>query len=333
MTRKLTIVLLATLLGVAFLPLSAAVAQQPEAGWLALETARDYRKAARYPEWSRALEAGAEDPLRAKRVPGKITARDPEGEGPALTVWSKKVSYEVGSPVTFFATVDGGSPIAVTGEVASAAGEPLGALAFFDDGAAPDKRAGDGLYTARFEVPAAHRPRLAASFLVKIQATFADGTSRFATSGFLYSRPHARLVGRYRDQARGGNLVISARVEVVEAGRFHLAGTLHTLAGEPVGTAQTVVELAPGRHWVDLEFYGLMFHDRAVTGPFRLGSLALTTTGAMPNGLSDLVEDAHVTRPVTAKSFTRRPFAQPELLEAAKRLELEALRSRLERGE
>lgn len=321
MIRKLTLILLAALFGVAFLPLSAAVAQQPEAGWLARETARDYRKAARYPEWSRALAAGAEDPLRAKRVPDKITVRGPEGEGPALTVWSKQVSYEVGSPVYFFATAEGGAPLAVTGEVVSAAGEPVGALAFFDDGAAPDKRAGDGLYTARFEVPASHRPRLAASFLAQIQATLDDGSSRFATSGFLLSRPHAKLTGRYRHRLRGGNLVVSARVNVTEAGRFHLAGTLHTLAGEPVGTAQAAVELAPGRHWVDLEFYGLMFHDRGVAGPLRLGSVALTTTGAMPNGLSDLVEDAHVIPLPPAKSLTRRPFAQPELLEMAKRLE------------
>ncbi len=63
-----------------------------------------------------------------------------------------------------------------------------------------------------------------------------------------------------------GDLVVSARVEVARAGRFHLEGTVHTMGDEPVGWAQTAAELAPDSHWLDLPFYGLMFHDRRVSG-------------------------------------------------------------------
>ena len=83
--------------------------------------------------------------------------------------------------------------------------------------------------------------------------------------------------------------MILAEVDVARPGRFHLAGTLHTLKGEPVGTAQSASELEPGRHWIELSFYGLMFHDRKVAGPFRLGTLAFSTTGGMPNALNDLI--------------------------------------------
>ena len=130
-----------------------------------------------------------------------------------------------------------------------------------------------------------------------------------------------------RDRVRDGNLVLSAQVRVARAGRFHLAGTLHTRDGEPVGTAQAAVELEPGRHWIDLSFYGLIFHDRQVAGPYRLGSLALSTTHSMPNALNDLVTDAYVTRSLPAKRLTREPFGHSGLLEAARRLAIEAERS------
>ena len=43
-----------------------AVAQ--EKGWLARETAREYREQARFPESSRALKPGEADPVREKRT-------------------------------------------------------------------------------------------------------------------------------------------------------------------------------------------------------------------------------------------------------------------------
>lgn len=318
---------------VTLLPLPAAVAQERSAGWLALETARDYRKAARYPDWSRALEAGALDPIRDERRPEKITVRGPEGEGPALTVWAKKVSFEHPAPVYLFATVEGEAPAVVTGEVVSAAGEVVGAMRFFDDGADPDKLAGDGLYTARFAFDESYRPEFAESFLVRIQATLSNGEPRSASAGFLYSRPYAELTGRYRDRVRNGSLVISTQVRVAEAGRFHLAGTLHTLDGEPVGTAQAAVALEPGRHWIDLAFYGLMFHDRRVSGPLRLASVALSTTDSMPNALNDLVTDAHVTRALPVKRLSAEPFGHAGLLETARRLVIEAEKSGARIGE
>ena len=120
-----------------------------------------------------------------------------------------------------------------------------------------------------------------------------------------------------------GNLVIAAQVDVQEAGRFHLAGTLYTLQGEPVGTARAAAQLQPGRQWINLSFYGLMFHDRNVAGPFHLGALAFSATSRMPNALNDLVENAYVTKPFKLAVMTARPFGDVKLLDAAARLEAE----------
>jgi hypothetical protein len=307
---------------------SAAFAQVPDAGQFARQTAAEYRQLARYPESSRVLPPGAADPVREKRMPTKQTVRGPEGT-PSLSVWASKVSVEVGKPVDLFAELSSPGkpalPLEVTGEVANADGI-VAQVSYHDDGKAPDVKAADGIWSARLALPAGLEPESAESYMVRVQARLLDGDVRNAAGGFLYSNPAAHLTGRYRDAVVNGNLVIQAQVDVRAAGRFHLAGTLYTLKGEPVGTAQAAASLEPGRHWIDLSFYGLMFRDRNVAGPYRLGSLAFSTTTRMPNALNDLVENAYVTRPYNLAVMTARPFGDVKLIDTAERLEKEAAR-------
>lgn len=300
-----------------------AVAQTPDPRVFARQTAAEYRELARYPESSRVLPPGAKDPIREKRMPTKQTVRGPEGT-PSLSVWAAKVSVEVGKPVDLFAQLSSAGdptlPLEVTGEVANADGI-VAQVVYHDDGKAPDAKAADGIWSARLALSAGLEPESAESYMVRVKARLLDGDLRQAAGGFLYSNPAAHLTGRYRDSIVDGNLVIAAQVDVKEAGRFHLAGTLYTLKGEPVGTAQAAASLQPGRQWINLSFYGLMFHDRNVAGPFRLGSLAFSTTGRMPNALNDLVENAYVTKPFRLAVMTARPYGDVKLLDAAQRLE------------
>ncbi len=300
-----------------------AVAQEmgQEKGWLARETAREYREQARFPESSRALKPGDADPVKEKRTATAQTQRGPEERGPALSVRAESVSFEVGRPIRLYATVEDGIALEVTGEIVGAAGDLVATFAYADDGRGIDKKAGDGVWSARVKMPEGLQPELAASYMVKVRSRLLDGDVRESVGGFLYSNPAAHLTGRYRDGLRDGSLVVSAEVDVTRAGRFHLAGTLYSMAGEPVGTAQAAAELEPGRRWIELSFYGLMFHDRQVAGPFRLGTVSLATTGGMPNALNDLVENAHVTRAWQLEQMTTRPFGNQQLLEAASRLE------------
>lgn len=302
------------------------VAAQDPAAWIAGETAKDYRERARYPESSRALRSGEEDPVKAKRTPTRQSLRAPDGS--ALSVWASAVSVEALDPIDLFASFDGRGKAAaaaavdaVTAEIANAEGGVVAEVVYKDDGQGADRRAGDGVYSARLALPAGLEPALAESYVVRVRARLADGDLREAAGGFLYSNPAARLTGRYRDLVRDGNLVVAAEVDVREAGRFHLAASLYSLAGEPVGAAQAAAVLEPGRHWLELPFYGLMFHDRPVAGPYRLKSVGLSTTTRMPNALNDLVEDAHVVRPFRLERMTREPFREPGLSKAAERIE------------
>jgi len=310
-----------------------AAAAQPPAGppgdstsALARAAAADYREAARYPAWSHPIAADRPDPVVAERTPAPHSLAGPDGTGPRLSVWPAEVSFVAPEAVVLYARLIGAGAgaadgVVVTGEVRGSGGEPVGSVTYTDDGVAPDARAGDGVFSAPFVLPAEALPDLAESFLVEVVATLPDGDLRKAASGFLYSNPWARLTGRFRDRVVDGNLVVLAQVEVERAGRFHLQGTLHTLADSPIGWAQTAVELGPGRHWIELPFYGLMFPARGAAGPYRLATVTLSTTGAMPNALGPVWVDAHTTRAYPLASFTTRPFGEPGLLRAADRLE------------
>lgn len=305
---------------------------------LAERAAASYRAAARYPEHSRAIARGAADPVRARRTPNPHSLRA-EGEGsPEITVWASEVSYEHSAVVMLYASVDDATSgkakkrdsASVRGEVVTQDGAEVGTVDYRDDGEGADRRAGDGIHTAAFKVPEEHVPALAASFGVKVTAVTGEGDVVGVLGGFLYGQPHARLTGRYRDSVRDGSLVVEAEVEVEKAGRFYLEGTLASVAGgkagkgaagEPVGWAQAAAELHPGVHWLELEFYGLMFQERGAAGPYRLASVGLATTSGMPNALNDLVEDAHRTAAYPLARFTTRGYANPGLLHAAERLE------------
>lgn len=319
------------LMAATVLPVAQAAAQFPGAGArFARETAKEYRELARYPESSRALKKGDVDPVKAKRLATRQSMRGPDGALPGLAVWASEVGYQHPEPVDLFAQLEGAAAevriAEISGEISNANADLVAAFTYRDDGQGADRKAGDGVYSARVALPPGTEPDFADSFQVTATARLSDGDLRQAVGGFVYGKPAANLTGRYRDELRGGNVVISAEVEVTEAGRFHLAGTVHSLKGEPIGTAQSAVELAPGRHWIDLSFYGLMFHDRQVAGPFRLGSLALATTTRMPNALNDLVENAHVTRAYRLAKLNAKAYADARLTDAAVRLEAEALR-------
>jgi hypothetical protein len=304
-------------------------------GFVARETAADYRARARFPESSRPLEAGDADPVRAKRVPAPYSLATPGVEG-LLTLWPQETSFPVGEPVELHAAVTGlsRSEIArmeVTGEVVDQEGDVLGTVTYRDDGRGADAVPRDGTFGATFTLPPGMEPDLAASYLVRVTATKPDGEELRAAGGFLVSNPHARLTGALDSRVEDGNLVVSVEIDVDRPGRYHLAATLTTMKGEPVAWAQAAEPLDAGTHKLELAYYGLIFHDllgeRGVAGPFRVASLALSNASGMPNAPAPLVEDAAVIPALPLAKLTRTPFGDPSLLEAAERLEAQAASS------
>lgn len=317
-----------------------ALAQAPVARPLALEAAADYRARAELPDHVRLLQPGDPEPIKARREIFPSTRRGPGGEDPALSVWTSDLRFEAGDTALIYARLhrlkpgEGEGPLAAlrreqpitasfSGEVVNAAGATWGALRFRDDGKDGDRLAGDGVYTAAYTLPAARQPAAgqAENLMLKLRAVLADGNERRHVGGLLYSHPGAVLTGRYRDELRDGHLQVLAEVEVRAEGRYQLAGSLAKPAGRAFAYAQTAEWLSPGRHWLVLDYPGLLFHKALAAGAFSLAAVTLTSAQGMPNALGPVLEQVHQTRSYRLAQFSRRSPGQPALLDAARRLE------------
>ena len=308
----------------------------PEPGWLATETAADYRVQARYPAHAHGLAADAVDPIIDKRTPNPITVAPRADEGPSLTVWPAEVAFVSPRPAIVFAQMTDAHGQALTGDlrgtVVDEAGFVHGKLAFFDDGVAPDADAGDGTYTAVHTPSVMGQRQRAESLMVRVSALpRGEQTAINAVTGFMISRPGAQLTGRFEDREADGNLVIRAQLVVKLAGRYHLKATIESADGSMIGITQAAHSLETGHHWIDLSFYGLMFAEAGIAGPYRIAAITLTDASTMPNALGAVIEKAHKTRAYSLARFTHRDFGDPVLLESARRLEADAARSRSDR--
>jgi hypothetical protein len=289
---------------------------------LARDTAADYRRRARYPRSSQPL-APDEDPIVREREVTPIRERGPGGEEPVLTIFPLRPGFEAPEPAVVLAHLSVGETKVAAREIrATVTTEdlvPVADLVYRDDGSEGDALADDRVYTAAF---APGDEALARSYLVQVTAVGFGNVERRAATSFLYSSPHAHLTGYFRDALVGGSLLVSAEVEVRVPGRFHLEATLADGAGvEALAWAQNALELTPGLHWIPLAFYGLILHERQVDGPYLLRAVALSTATQMPNAKNRLLENAHRTQAYRAAAFSAQPFEDPELLDAAERLE------------
>jgi hypothetical protein len=70
-----------------------------------------------------------------------------------------------------------------------------------------------------------------------------------------------------------------------------------------------------------LTFFGRILNQSEIDGPYLLRFVALSTTTAMPNAKNRLAVNAHLTGPYRFAQFSPAPFNDPDLLDAADRLE------------
>jgi len=307
---------------------AAATRQHPTLpqGGLAHAAADDYRRRARYPRSSSPLATIEDDPIVRERVVNPVRSRGPGNEEPSLTVYPARVGFESPEPAVVHAFLSMGDDrieaSSMRATVTTDQLEPVGELEYRDDGTGGDAAADDHVYTAVFQPSQDATARPATSYMVRVVATSRGDEERIAVTSFLYSFPDAQLTGAYRDAVVDGSLQVQAEVSVTAAGRFHLEATLYDAAGErALAWAQTALELPEGRHWMTLPYYGLILRERGVDGPYLVRHVALSTVSAMPNAKNRLADSVHVTAAYAAQRFTDASYDDPELLDAADRVE------------
>lgn len=302
-------------------------ASVPQISRLGLNAADDYRRRARFPKSTVPIEDNS-DPIQRERTVSPARQGGPGGAEPTLTAFPSQVTYEAPERVVVYAYFSEGdarvpADILTAAFVSERHGE-VASVALNDSGAEDDEAAGDFIYTGTFAPAPDRATDLAGTFLVSVRGLSRSGDERAVSSGFLYNAPDARPTGRFRDRLADGSLVVDVEIEVFRPGRFHVEGSLFTLAGEGVAWAQNAARFQPGRHWFPLTFYGLAIREQGFGGPFLLRSLALSTVTNMPNQKNRVLEDAYQTKAYRASDFTDQPYNDPDLLEAAERLESSA---------
>lgn len=294
---------------------------------LVASAAAEYRRRARYPRSSRPLDDGP-DPLERDREVTRVTQHGQSGEDPALTVYPRATGFEDPEPAVLHAYLTNGKrrirARTIRGTVTTEDLQPIGEIAYRDDGTGGDAVANDRVYTAVFLPSPEDAPTLSRSYLVQVAATARGGEERRSATSFLYSRPHAHLTGNFRDAVVNGNLEVGVEVEVATAGRFHVEATLYGADGmKKIAWAQAARALEPGRQWLPLQFYGLILRERDLAGPYLVRWVALSTTTAMPNAKNRLHEAGYRTASYDPARFTDRAFDDPDLVDAAARAETE----------
>ncbi|MBE7437312.1 MAG: hypothetical protein HS115_02565 [Spirochaetales bacterium] len=83
----------------------------------------------------------------------------------------------------------------------------------------------------------------------------------------------AYFTGTVQERLADGSLVLPVEVDVKIPGRYEIQGNLFTAEDKPIARARAAVKLGTGRHFVDLSFFGKLFHDSGHSGPYVLKGL------------------------------------------------------------
>jgi hypothetical protein len=298
------------------------------------------RRSARFPPTSRGIEDNI-DPISRSHASKPARSGPPSSDHPVLIAYPAVPDVEAPGDVMLYAEVvlresldneelrrherdareDRVGASGIRGEIRNEAGKPVATVQFRDDGQGGDAEPNDRFFTAVF-TPDPDKPKeFRGPFRVIVTADTLDGDTLKVTTGFTYSVPTAHLTGKYRDKIVDGSLLIEAEVAVEEAGRYQLEGTLASPDANMIGHAHEIVTLEPGTTWIPLKFYGLMFRDRKVDGPYTLWSVVLSTIGDDGTQQSDVAPAAHTTAAYKASEFSDREYGDPEKLERADRLQ------------
>ncbi len=142
-----------------------------------------------------------------------------------------------------------------------------------DSGMHGDDKSGDNIYTMTFRPTPSDWGEMELTVKLKIPSEKESRLYELNTSFFSSPRLVAEFTGNFRENISTGSLVISAEVKVLIAGHYELTANLFTEKGDPVSINRIDRELQSGSQWVDFLFFGKIFHDRELDGPYALTGL------------------------------------------------------------
>lgn len=295
--------------------------------------AAEYRRRSAFPPDSLPI-IKENDPVKEdfEIIPPAIPNPD-HPEGPYLVYYPKKNSFSPEEPLIVHAyLIDEDKnrippdSLEATLTIGGLKGRILNRLDLQDNGQQGDSKAGDLIYTTAFSLPPdLQKATKPTNLTVVIKAQTSVGEILVTTAfnvGSLGAAHTGKFFDRVDNDTKGNHLLIEAEMEITKPGMYHIQGSLYTESGkDAIGWAQNRVKLEAGTHKVPIKFYGKMFCDAGVDGPYRLQYFAYANVTAMPGPRSENIKGAHTTGVYKAKDFTCTPYDDPDFLEKARQLE------------
>ncbi|WNZ56960.1 hypothetical protein QT397_06325 [Microbulbifer sp. MKSA007] len=257
----------------------------------------------RYPPENRAIKTPEQDPITQTFAVDERTTHSEEGD--SLTIWTDEKFYLRGDTIRVFAyqaDSDGDRVSAdLTALLVYEDQQVVGTLAFSDSD-------GDLVYEVLMEAGSFNSQVLEAGIFKVIVDTDIDGLRDAAA--FTLSEDTGSYTGSLRDSVTAdGNLLIEAEVDISREGRYYFQGSLYNDEQSPIGTTQNALELTAGRHWIPLEFYGLLIRDAGQDGPYLVKQLSIARV-TVPMARDSAFEPGYYTERYSLDQFTDTPYQE-----------------------
>ena len=283
---------------------------------------------ARHPSWSQPLALTGDSIEAATRNVPRVEVAGPHGASPVLTVFAEQASFDAPEPMLIRARWSEESltaPAHIVATVRDVAARTMGELQLTSEACADGSARGQHCYVASITPPTDDSPSI--GYSIQVRAISSEGEEREAQLTLQYNQPYARLTGEFKDRVDTGDLVIATRVLVERSALFRVTGSLYAQADHrPLAWASADAELAPGLHWLELRFHGLILRELGIDGPYLLRFVQLNTQTAEAASNSHALENRYVTQAYDAAAFDAEP-----VIDAEKLAEAAELRARLGR--
>lgn len=295
----------------------------------------DYKADAVYPPWSRPHDEGTKYKLDwNKPSVSDLPFSDKPDRPSSYRFASDKAHVVWGDSLTSWIEAWEGDddtkriPLKITNAFVMAVGGPkagrLVPLEYKDDGVNGDAKAGDLRYSCRL-TPSEH-PALNLSYQVQLNAVIEQGDARrLIVREFTYApRPIVNVTG-ISDAIKDGNLVVQLAVDVLEKGVHTFEANILSGDGKtPVGWLKETRPLEAGKHVVELRFFGKLFHDKQVDGPYLIkdvrGFLRFLDPGAQETPIWWKWDQTHLTKPYKPVDLSPKEWDDPEKTEVIDRM-------------
>lgn len=251
---------------------------------------QDHDRYNRYPSNNVAIDQDAKDPISLRYEVDERTTENQDRTA-FLTIWTDKKFYQRGDLVQLSAKLVDihGAPIN-TQFSAQLIYEESKSVMILD----LQNQGNNGVHQASFTTDETQDKKMLAGNYKLLVINNADKVADAAV--FTLTDPVAAFTGEYRDSVnKDGNLIIEAEINVTEKEKLYFQASLYTELGKAIGVTQNTFTFGPGKHWVPLEFFGLMLHDSGVDGPYLLKNISLARV-TMPMQRGPLLHPEYYTQ-------------------------------------